>query len=267
MATVKKTNEKVKQMDEREVLLTEEEYARKSRQRTKEKMNRVLRVVGLVASFLLIYIGLFDSMFELSYFGLLFDKEAHNVIWEILSGYGAPELGELGYGVLNSSPIFDDPLMFYSWLPKLMFTFVLIAAVVGTVYLAVYNLVDIINMIKGFFRGGVEVTKDLTGTVKETFIAEDEPVKGKQKKINLFKSKEVDDEFTKVGDPVVTEKTASKKTISKRRKETTSTENYGGLTSEEMDILLNGGSLEDYQPEPVIEQPVEVSVEKDLFKD
>lgn len=141
-------------IDEKEVLLTEEEYAKKSRQKTKDSMNRVLRVVGLVASFLLIYAGLFDPIFELSYFGLLFDGESHNLIWTAMMEF----------------KIHDDPLLFHDWLPKVMFTIVLIAAVIGSIYLLVYNIIDIVNLIKSLFTSTADTTKDLAGTVKDTFI-------------------------------------------------------------------------------------------------
>lgn len=265
-----KINKEKVDLQEKDVLLTEEEYARKSRQKTKDSMNRVLRVVGLISSFLLIYIGLFDAMFELSYFGLIFDKESHNIIWEILSGNYGRDLVDAApaLGTLIENPIFDDPLRFYSWLPKLMFTIVLILAVIGTIYLAVYNIVDIIAMIKSFLRSGLDVASDLTGTVRDSVREDMEKDKKERRKSvsSLFaKNKDVEDEFTVPGDQVEeTPKKENKKP--KRRKE--KKEDFGGLTSEEMDILLNGGSLEDLnQPEeqlPVEETPVS---EKSLFDD
>ena len=245
---VKKVEKDPKEL-ERELLLTEEEYAKKSRQKTKETMNRVLRVVGLVASFILIYAGLFDTLFELSYFGWMADgirgnsEGPHYQIWKAIYD--------------KSINIYDDPMQFGVWLPKLGITVVVILAVIGTVYLLVYNVVDIIALVKNMLKGTTGITRDITGTVRDT-VQDEQELKGlkKMKIKNIFKpaSKE-DDDFV--------EKKEKTKKIT-RRKEKVDISETGGLTEEELDRLLSGESLE----EPKVVQTADVEPgEKDLFND
>lgn len=242
-SVVKKVEKDQKEL-ERELLLTEEEYTRKSRQKTKETMNRVLRVVGLIASFILIYAGLFDPLFELSYFGWMSDgineTTVHTDAWLFIN-----------------EKIYDDPMQFGLWLPKLGVTVVVILAVIGTVYLLVYNVVDIIALIKNMLKGTTDITKDLTGTVRDT-VQDEKELKGlkKMKIKNIFKpTSEEKDDF-------VEKKEKTKKVT--RRKEKVDTSETGGLTEEELDRLLSGESLE----EPKVVQTTSVEVgEKDLFND
>ena len=255
MATEKKTSstrtkavEKDATALEKELLLTEDEYSKKVRQRNKEAMNRVLRVVGLIASFILIYAGLFDPLFEMSFFGWMADgisKPAegtlgsHEAIWQAVKQFG----------------VFDDPMQFGLWLPKLGITMVVILAVIGTIYLLVYNIVDIIALIKNLYTSTTALTQDFTGTVKDTVDNEKE-LNGlrRPKKKDLFK--EVNDEFK-----LTEEKTEKiKKPLFPRRSEkVVDTSETGGLTEAQLDALLSGESLD------VISPKKEATDEKDLF--
>ena len=241
---VKKVEKDPKEL-ERELLLTEEEYAKKSRQKTKETMNRVLRVVGLVASFILIYAGLFDPIFELSYFGWIAD------------GIGKTTVHTEAWAYLKELKVYDDPMQFGAWLPKLGITVVVILAVIGTTYLLVYNVVDIIALVKNMLKSTTDITRDITGTVRDT-VQDEQELKGlkKMKIKNIFKpaSKE-DDDFV--------EKKEKTKKIT-RRKEKVDISETGGLTEEELDRLLSGESLE--EPKVVKTADVEPG-EKDLFND
>lgn len=82
-------------------------------------------------------------------------------------------------------------------------------------------------------------------------------------KDGLFKNNK-NDEFTVPGGPITTTKKEEPKK-EKRRKEEKKDE-FGGLTSEEMDILLNGGSLDDLKKETPAETQQTESV-KNLFED
>lgn len=247
--TKKKSEKDIKDI-ERELLLTEEEYAKKARQKTKDTMNRVLRVVGLVASFILIYAGLFDPVFELSYFGWMADgimkTTYHKDAWTFLG-----PVREIN-GVLVGTAIYDDPMQFGLWLPKLGLTIVLIAAVVGTAYLLVYNVVDIIALVKTFMTGTHEITKDLTTTVKDT-VLEDKDLKIKKRpKKNLFEDSEnlFSDE-------------KSKKSKGTKKKDEPVVE-FGGYTEDELDRLLSGEVIDApaENGEKTLEEP-----EKNLFRD
>lgn len=235
-----------KSAEENLVLLTEEEYEKIRRKKTKEKINRVLRVCGLIFSFMLVYCGVYDPLFELSYFGFLADKEAHVAAWDFL-GLESD---------LYKTPIFDDPMQFGTWLPKLMITAVIIIVTVGVIYLVVYNIVDIIGLFRNMYRSGIEITRDLSDTVKDTVSEE-----VKKERTTQNRRKKVDSNLEDSEDSIIKRKPRKKKEVKNAE--------FDGLSEQDLDILISGGSLDDstdrlpdLEPSPTDE---EIST-KDLFK-
>lgn len=207
MAAPKKVDKKETKLTEPEkIFLTEEEYEKIRRVKTKEQINRILRICGLIFAFLLLTGGLFDPLFELSYFGFMADKEVHKSAWQYL----------------YESRIFDDGMEFGDWLPKLTITFALIVGAIGVVYLIAYNVIDIINMIKNFFNVGADISKELTSTVKESITSE-------RKKRKKFLD-ETDE----------TESILMKEKPKRKKKQV---DELDGFTSDELDRLLSGENI------------------------
>lgn len=256
--TIKNTNTKKDDRElERELLLTEEEYARRIRQKNKETMNRILRVVGLFASFLILYVGIFDPLFELSYFGWIFDKEIFKTAWDTLNRSAAGGMG-----------VYDDPMQFGLWLPQLGVTTILILATIGSVYLLVYNVIDIVGLIKRIFASTHEITKDFASTLRDTAENDKEFTNRKKKKPslftdneNMFKENSNKRLVTSVQEPEIIEDKPKKKPLFQRRKEVISTDETGGLTEEQLDRLLSGETI-DLEPAKDLEPG-----EKNLFED
>ena len=128
MAT-KKENLKKQEVETEEVeLLTEEEFARRQRKKTKERINKVIRVIGLISTFIIFDCALFDVLFEPSYFGWM---------WDAITGVEeSPH--DLFWALTQTSGIYDDNFHFGLWLPKLGMTMLLIASVVVVLYLLIY---------------------------------------------------------------------------------------------------------------------------------
>lgn len=213
-------------VDQKEqVLLTEAEFERKQRLKTKERINRVTRVAGMFAIILFVYLGAFDVLFELSFFGFMFTKPEYIAGWEGLRDVG----------------VFDDPLYWGTWMGQLGITVILVSIVVLMIYFLTYTIVDIIAMVKQLLNAGREITRDLSGNVKDTVSKEIEIKRNgstseKKKKKDLFAGEDVTEE-----EKVPKEK---KQTTKKRRSEKTDT-GFGDLTSEQLDALLSGTPMDE----------------------
>jgi hypothetical protein len=222
MATNNNKNTELKQ---EQVLLTEAEFERKQRLKNREKINRVTRVFGLFAILLLVYAGVFDPFFELSYFGALADKELFHAAW----------------GQLRVSTIYDDSMLFGNWLGQMGITIVLIGVVLLTIYFVTYTIVDLIDLVKSFASTGKDITRDLSGNVRDTIGIEERKQTKKKKPVKkslfletMFKTEE---EAAKKG-----KKTEEKKDRPRR------TENgdydLNSFTSDQLDDILSGKPLD-----------------------
>lgn len=210
------TKEKDSDRQTEQILLTEEEFAKRERQKVKERINRVTRVAGLFAILILVYAGILDPLFELSFFGWMADKSTFAEGWS--------SLAELR--------IYDDPLQFGTWMGQLGVTVLLIGVIVLLVYFITYCIVDLINLLKTLVAAGRDITRDLSGNVRDT-LPEDALKKKKDgKKKSLFSGSDVSEEEL-VGKP--------KK--QKRRKESDS--GLAGLSSEDLDKLLSGKNIDE----------------------
>lgn len=236
----KKTDlkEDVKQIpveDQKEqVLLTEAEFERKQRLKTKERINRVTRVAGMFAIILFVYLGAFDVLFELSFFGALFTKPEYVAGWEALRDVGA----------------FDDPLWWGSWMGQLGITVILVAIVVLMVYFLTYTIVDIIAMVKQLFNAGRDITRDLSGNVKDTVgneikLPKSEKKQPAEKKKNLFEGDDVDENE---------EKLPKEKKTRKRRNDKVDN-SFGDLTTDQLDALLSGAPMDEVLKDEEEETP------------
>ena len=193
-----------------------EEIERERKRNTKERLNTFLRVVGLVTTIMLIVVGLFDVLFELSYFGAIADKfsggSEHNAAWSYLSSHS-----EIGC-------IFDDGMAIGIWFPKLVLSLVLAAGVIGVIYLITFSLVDFVEFIKNLIKIGREVTVDNAENVRSLL-----PRFGNKKPKETEK------------DQGIFESTPKKKTT-KKPKDTE--KNEYGYTNAELDALLRGEDIE-----------------------
>lgn len=217
-------------------LLTEEEYLKRSRLKTRSKINRVTRVFGFFTMVLLIYVGIFDPLFELSYFGWIFNKDVFRQSWEVMSG----NFNATGLEALKNAPVFDNYSkgirLWSTWLPALGITVILIVCAVFLVYFLTYCIVDFVDM-------GKSIRESTRG------IAYDIGVNFNDAGINKKKKKDT-----------VEEPTEDTKKKPRRRKEKTEVSKDLGLeeySSEQLDALLRGESID--------VKPASKDEEKNLF--
>ena len=213
MATKKETEEKR--------YLTYEEVEKERKRISKERLNTFLRIVGLFSTVLLITAGLFDILFEMSYFGklgnMISGSQEHDRIWEII---GSTLTKTLEDGtVINVGKIFDN-VIFGIWFPKIVITLIFAAGVVGVIYLVTFSLVDFVE----FIQNAIGITKQ-----------------GVKDNINNLKDALPDVKFFGKKEEPVEETPVVKKT--RRRKKPADTNEYG-YTDEELDALLRGEKIE-----------------------
>lgn len=261
-------------------MLTQEEFEKKQRQKTREKINTVTRVFGLGAIFLLAWFGIFDTLFELSYFGWIWDQIKHtnefNQGWAFLAGDYNGILAEAG---ITIGKIFDDSIMIGRWLPQLGITVIFILGILGMIYLLTYSVVDLIEVIRTIINTGKDITKDFAGNLKDSTeqanLKKRDKVPFKEKMKKMFAptkklnhdAKKIDESKEKEAVAQTEETPASqpeKKKGGRRRRE--QDEQGQQYTSEQLDRLLRGEPIDDVQtPTPV--DPVDGTPTKDLFSD
>lgn len=240
----------VKEKDTKEqLLLTEAEFEKRQRAKTREKINRVTRSFGLVAILLLVYVGVFDPLFELSFFGFLFNRSAFTAGWECLSD---PNMA--------GGRIFDDPMIFGSWLPQIGVTALLILVAVLIVYFLTYTIVDIVDLFRGLIESGRDITRDLSGNVKDTMNVK--PIEKVEKKKPVKKS-------LFAGDDVKNDEVPAKEKKERKPRRTESdARDLNGLTGDQLDALLSGKTMEEIlKEEEEAKNTLPVEVESDPLKD
>lgn len=218
---------KAQQNDEKKILLTAEEFEKKQRLETKNRINKITRVFGVFAIILLVYAGIFDPLFELSFFGAIFDREAFDYGWEAL--YKGPGIGD--HWAEGNKPILDDPFQFGPWIGQLGLTLAFIAIIIVGIYFLTYCIVDVVDLFKVIFKSSKDITRSLSTNVKSTMPEIDEKEK---KKPRLFSKKEEN--------ALIKEDKPEKEKPQKRRKEEPPQE-LEGYTSEELDALLRGENI------------------------
>lgn len=271
--TIKKVTEPVveeKVANPSTELLSEEEYEKRRRLKTKERINKVLRIAGLIAVIVLVYGGLIDWLFEISWFGWIWDKIAgtnqYSTAWAVLSG---------NYDVLIKTvvdenevitsvetytlSVFDNNLWFGVWLAQLGCTLLLIAIILLAVYLITYYIVDVIQIFRNFYFTTKRTVKDLGGNIKDTASIEGlqlSPLKKKKSKtvesvvadtVTQPKTKEkslfTEEEQKELADKV--KKSEEVTGASKKRRKEKPVTNETELDEETLDRLLSGESITD----------------------
>lgn len=230
-----------KDVKQEDILLTEEQYDIIRRRKTKESVNRVLRVLGLFAASLIIYVGVLDPFFEISFFGRIFTKDTYLEYWGTnVNGFGglwqkiATSIEDGGLG------IYDDKLLgFGSFLPKFAITIMIVLTVLGLVYLLTYNIIDLVGLIKGMISSAKGISRDISLNVYDGVSEIKGDKKPSTKKKNIFKGEDVTPEEKNNFKKGKTTKQPEKKTV---RREDNS--NLGGLTPEQLDALLLGEDIE-----------------------
>ena len=236
MANTNKERDEKK--DTQEILLTAEEYAKQARLKTKERINRFTRVSGVFAIILVAFAAILDPLFELTFFGYLWDK---------ISG-GSAFAGfwnEVAPG--GSLKIFDDWLEIGDWIAKLGLTILYIAVIVVLVYFITYCIVDFVEFFRSFYRTGKEITKGLLENVKDTVDESNAPekvdtIQKKKRKKKLFDSDEATDSAE--------EKKPKLKRRKKEDEENDAVTTQNGWSTNQLDDLLSGKNLDDIMNSP-----------------
>jgi len=224
----------LKERDEKKetenILLTAEEYAKQERLKRKERINRVTRVAGVFAILLIAFEAILDPLFELTYFGWIWDKIAKTTVFTDAWVY------------FDGSGIFDDRLVMDLWIGKLGITILYVGVVLLLVYFITYCIVDLVELCRTLYKSGKDITKDLFENIKDTVDESDKdgkvdrPNRSKKNKKSLFDKDETAD---------ATDGTKKKKEKKSRKKENENEEYSNGLSSNQLDDLLSGKDLND----------------------
>ena len=149
------------ELNEKDIQLSPEVAAYKlqseerEKQKIKKKINTGLRAIGLVGLFFIAW-QTFDVLFEISWFGRIFNKALYIDTWYTLQ-----------HAIIDGgSPVFDNTLLWGKWLPVTILTGVLIMMVIGLGYVLAFNIRDVIATVKEFFGFGGNVTRELTDELK-----------------------------------------------------------------------------------------------------
>lgn len=211
-----KKNENLKEEIESGKFLTYEDVEKERKRIARERLNTFLRVVGLVTTVLMIIAGLFDILFELSYFGkfasFVSGKGEHNFIWDQL-------INEFPGGI----KIFDDGIHMGEWFPKTVITLVFTAGVVGVIYLVTFSFVDFVNFIKNMINSSKEIASESAKNVKSSLGG------------ITFKKKKKEEEPTDDEEESI---------IKQPKKKRRNVKNEYGYSDEELDRLLRGEKIE-----------------------
>ena len=216
---------------EDELLMSQAEFEKKQRLVIKENINRVLRIAGLVAVLFLVAMAV-PTLFNLSVFGLWIKG---------LDAYHAA-LGEFIPDAIRDYPLY------MSWVSVVLLTLILMAVILGIVYLITYNIVDLVVFFKHIGSGFKGATEELRFTVKDTMSDELKSSKREEPKEKPVKTQKK-------------EKMPKKQAVERRSEE--KTDDLTGLSSEQLDALLRGDSINGSippAPEGSEEEP-----KKDLF--
>lgn len=232
--------EKDEKKEAQDVLLTAEEYARRERLKTKERINRVTRVAGVFAILLIAFEAILDPLFEFTYFGWIWDQimgtDVFNSIW------GHTENGLWIPGFMDRLDIFDDFLQMNAWIAQLGITILYIATIVVLAYFITYCIVDLIELVRSMYVAGRDITRDLLGnvkyTVKDSNGIDKVVIQKKPRKKSLFHGDDVE--------PAEKPQKEKKERVPKKKDTGTFVnEEYSGLSTSQLDDLLSGKNLED----------------------
>jgi len=210
-------------------LLTEEQYTKRERLRKREKVNRVTRIAGFFAILMIAYTGIYDSLFELSYFGWIFKKDVFNSAWQLLSTNGEATIIDKATGeakIVEVFPVFNDFAQMGTWLPALAITVVLIAVTVFLIYFLTYNIIDFIEIAKTIKNDTKGIATDLGVNIN----------------YGINKKKKKDENSDDSGDKSDGD---DKKEDKKKKKDTNKQLELDGYSSEQLDALLRGETIED----------------------
>ena len=214
--------------DNNQILMSQAEFEKRQRLIIKENINRVLRVAGLIAILFLVSMAI-PTLFELSVFGIWIKglTAYHEALTQFIP-----------------SGISDYPL-YMSWVSVVLLTIILVAVILGIVYLITYNVVDLIVFFKHIGKSFKGATDELKFAVQDTMSDE------------LPHSKK---EHTRKEKPVKQPKPEKVKEEPAERRSENSTDELTGLSSEQLDALLRGEALDT----PAAEAG---AANKDLFQD
>lgn len=266
MAKEKDVNEKEKAVSiQQQTMMTQEEYDKLTRNRRRERIYRIARIVGIATIMLLIYVGLIDLLFELSFFGAIFSGTRQQYIagWNAIIAIGRGDIEIAGTDYTISSGVgklFDDVLEIGggavgaeaykgAWLAQIGVTAILITIVVFSVYILTYSVMDIVQFFKNFGKTAKSIKDDLFKNVKEGL--EKAGVKSGEKKPK--KKLDLSNVNEKTKESIEPEK---KEKQAKRRKAQQSQDNeLAGYTPEQIDAMLRGEEIPLVDVKPIDEVP------------
>lgn len=219
--------------------MTQDELKRLQSYKTREVVNQVLRVFGLLTSMFI--------------FVLTFDIFAEGAIWGVFSG----KCGDfwntmIDFGYVNILwAIFNPTREAVMVLGCILMSIIHIALCIAIIYLLAFSIRDIYGFIKKLLASPIKLVKDVGGAAKESISTE---VTDKNGKNLLFP-----------------EKKTEKKTITRKRKTVVESApiemgqsieipevSESAFSNEELDRMLKGESLEDIRKSQ--EKPEESSL-------
>lgn len=212
------------------VLMTEEEYDARNRKKVRERLNRILRIIGLIA-LIFVMIPCIEPVFMGSVFGLWACGNNRDA-WKSKCWNGNNILARLFFmgnteDWANGGAAVVIPCIFY--------TLLFFALVAGTVYLLTYNAIDIILFFKELKMAGKGIFKDYSDNVK--YISKEEGIDIDKKKEQREKERE---EKKKEKEE---HKEAVEKVEETKKDEKVDDSPIVGYTEEQLDALLRGEPL------------------------
>lgn len=247
---------------EQRVLLTEEEFNKKQRNKTRENINRVTRIFGVISILAIVILGILPFI-RLSLFGLIFDHVGggYRSSWGAIALSGNLDFYFNMFGMRTSQSInlsqignvsegYQALLNGAEWLFTIFITVVIIMLFLAMVYLLAYNIADLIQFFKVFIRATRDLAVDLGGIAKDSVEVGTEKKFPKKEKKSLLKAKKAEpvvvDESIKnekkdlfEDEPLMVEENGKRRKVQDKKPEA-----VGGYTSEELDRLLRGETLE-----------------------
>lgn len=256
------TTEKPKETitDPNKILMTQAEYDAKQRKNVRDHINRFLRIIGLVA-IIFVMVPCVEPIFRGSFLGLWMVYGNDMEAWQAECWNGNNYLSKLifmGYDAVANGDTTPNNIGGISTAVLSIFYFIiLVAMILGIVYILTYNIVDIILFFKGIGKAGKNIVKDYSDNVryasKEEGLNLDGEKKPKKKKKSLF-----DDDEPK------SEKPKDEPKKEERRKglfDEVEPAPLDGYTDEQLDALLRGDPLPEKKPEDKKDEPVTIDVQ------
>jgi len=240
---------------------TEEEYEKRRREKIKNNVGNVLKIVGIISIIFMAYICILDPLFELTFFGAMFNNSQFNFGWNALMDTGTFTSAHNGT-METTKAIYDNAysgINLYDaakYFGALGITIIYIGVILLLVFLVTLYTTEIIMIIRNIAKSSRFIitgsTKNVKDGIEEATVDIVKEKKSKSKTKDLFGETPEDKAKAKKAD--------AKKENKKVKNEKTNHE-LDGYTSEQLEAMLRGEGFDTKEDEKPDDEP------KSLFDD